>query len=161
MPQVQLNGGYQVGTRGNQGRGRPGFGKGNQGQGATTKPGRPNPQARAQVVALNRVDSNASAFIEGKILTFCKKARVLIDLGSTHSFIATPFTCTLELDSKVISCDVIVSTPLGKQLGSNIHYKDCEIGLGSVTLMGDLIRLPIEDYDAILEWTGCPGIMRR
>jgi hypothetical protein len=42
---------------------------------------------------------------------------------------------------------VIVSTPLEKQLSSNICYKGCEIKIGDEILTGDLIRLPIDDYD--------------
>jgi hypothetical protein len=75
---------------------------------------------------------------------------VLIDLGSTHSFIVSLFACILNLDNKGTPCNVVVSTPLGKQLGSDLSYGDCEMKLGSVTLVGDLIRLPIEDYDIIL-----------
>jgi hypothetical protein len=45
---------------------------------------------------------------------------------------------------------VIVSTPLGKQLSSNVCYKDCEIRIGGDILKGDLIRLPIDDYDITL-----------
>jgi hypothetical protein len=97
--------------------------------------------------ALNRVDTTASAVVEGKILISNNEARVLIDPGSTHSFIAMPFTYVLKLDNKATPCNVIVSTPLGEQLGSNICYKNCEIRLGSVVLTGDLICLPIVDYD--------------
>jgi hypothetical protein len=88
--------------------------------------------------------------VEGKILIFGKEAKVLIDPRSTHSFIATPFACALKFNDKAIPCDMLVSTPLGKQLGSKIHYKDYEIGLGGVILTRDLICLSIKDYDAIL-----------
>jgi hypothetical protein len=68
-----------------------------------------------------------------------KEARVLIDSGSTHSFIATLFAHTLELDDKSIPCNVMVSAPLGKQLGTDVCYKDYMIALGYVVLIGDLI----------------------
>jgi hypothetical protein len=35
-------------------------------------------------------------------------------------------------------------------LGINIHYKDYEVGLGSMILIGDLICLSINDCDVIL-----------
>jgi hypothetical protein len=105
---------------------------------------------QARVVALNREDPLATAVVEGMISISDKDARVLIDPGSSHSFIAFPFTCILRLDDKGIPCNVVVSTPLGKQLNSDSCFKDCEIRLGDVTLPGDLIRLPLEDYDIIL-----------
>jgi hypothetical protein len=71
------------------------------------------------------------------------EAKVLIDPGSTHSFFASPFGCILNLDNKATPCNVVVSTPLGKQLGSNLCHRDCPMKLGGVTLVGDLIQLPI------------------
>jgi hypothetical protein len=50
---------------------------------------------------------------------------------------------------------VIVSTSLGKQLSSNICYKEYEMRIAGEILRGDLIRLPIDDYDIILgmDWS--------
>jgi hypothetical protein len=105
---------------------------------------------QARVVALNKEDAVATIEMEGTISISNTEARVLIDLGSTHFFIATSFTHALEIDDKSIPCNIVVSTPLGKWLGSDVCYKDCKIILGGVVLTGDLVRLPIEDFDAIL-----------
>jgi hypothetical protein len=102
------------------------------------------------MVALNPEDANATTVVEGTISLYDIEATVLVDPGSTHFFIASPFTCVLNLDNKAIPCNVVVSSPFGKQLGSDLSYGDCEMKLGNVTLVGDLIHLPIEDYDIIL-----------
>jgi hypothetical protein len=121
-------------------------------QNATIRPGGTNPYVRAQVVVLNREDSNTSAIVEGTILIIGNEAKVLIDPGSTHSFITTPFTGALKFNDKTMPWDVLVSTPLGKQLGSTVRYTDYELGVGNVVLTGDLISLPIDDYYAIVDW---------
>jgi hypothetical protein len=106
------------------------------------------------VVALNREDANASTVFKGTISIYETKVTVLIDLRSTYSFITSSFACVLNLDNKATPCNVVVSTPLGKQLGSNLCYEDCKMEMGGVTLVGDLIRLPIEDYNIIsgMDW---------
>jgi hypothetical protein len=114
------------------------------------RPGGPNPQVQARVATLNRKDAAATAVVEGTISISDNDARVLIKPGSTYSLITSPFACVLRLVDKPIPCNMVVSTHLGKQLGSNICYKDYEIRLGDVTLIGDLIHLPIEDYEIIL-----------
>jgi hypothetical protein len=102
------------------------------------------------VVALNKEDAATSAVVEGMILTSDIEARALINPGSTYSFMATSFAHTLKLDDKSVPYNIVVSTPLGKRLGSNVCYRNCDVRLGSVVLIADLIRLPIEDYNAIL-----------
>jgi hypothetical protein len=106
------------------------------------------------VVAFNREDDNATTVVEGTISLYDTEATILIDLGSTHSFIASLFAYVLNLDNKATPCHVVVSMLLGKQLGSDLSYGDCEMKLGGVTLVGYLICLPIEDCDIILgmEW---------
>jgi hypothetical protein len=106
------------------------------------------------VVALNRKDANAPTVVEGIISLYDTEAILLIDPGFTHSFIASLFTCVLNLDNKATPCNVVLSTPLGKQLGSDLCYGDCEMELGGVTLVEDLMRLPIEDYDIMfgMDW---------
>jgi hypothetical protein len=74
--------------------GRPVYGRGNPGPKFAVRPGVPNPQ----VQALNKEDVATTAVVEGMISISDYEARVLIDPGSTNSFIATPFAYTLELD---------------------------------------------------------------
>jgi hypothetical protein len=70
-------------------RGQPASGRGNKPQNTVVRPKGNNSQVSARVVALNKEDSNASAVVEGTLFISGKEARVLIDPGSTHSFIAT------------------------------------------------------------------------
>jgi hypothetical protein len=102
-------------------------------QGAAARLGKGNAAVRARVVALNREDANTTAVVECKISLSDKEVKVLIDPGSTHSFIASSFVYALALDDKAVPCNVVVSTHLGKQLDSNLCYKDCEMRLGGVT----------------------------
>jgi hypothetical protein len=90
------------------------------------------------------------AVVEGKISISCIEAKVLIDLGSTHSFIASHFACALSFSDKAIPCNVVVSTLLGRRVDSKICYEDCEVRLGNVVLAVDLIYLPMDDFDIIL-----------
>jgi hypothetical protein len=82
------------------GRGRPTAGKGNQAPGNTAKSAKSNTSVRARVVALNKEDTLAAAVVEGTISLFDIEAVVLIDPGSTHSFIGSQFSCALNLDHK-------------------------------------------------------------
>jgi hypothetical protein len=109
-----------------------------------------NAPVQARVVALNREDTNATAVVEGKISISGTEAKVLIDPGSTHSFIASHFACALSFGDRAVHCNVVVSTPLGKRMRSNVCYEDYEVRLGDVILATDLARLPIDDYDIIL-----------
>jgi hypothetical protein len=59
--------------------------------------------------------------VEGKISISGTKAKVLIDPGSTHSFIAPRLACALSVDDKAVPCNVVVSTPLGRRVGSKVH----------------------------------------
>jgi hypothetical protein len=90
------------------------------------------------------------AVVEGKISIAGTEAKVLIDPGSTHSFIASHFACALSFGDKAITCNIVLSTPLGKRVDSKVCYEDCEVRLGDVVLAADLMRLPIYDYDIIL-----------
>jgi hypothetical protein len=103
------------------------------------------------VVAFNRKDANAMAMVEGKISISGTEAKVLIDLGSTHSFIVSHFACALSFGDKAVPCNVVVSTHLGRRVGSKVCYEDCEVRFGDVVLATDLMCLPIDNYDIILE----------
>jgi hypothetical protein len=141
---------YLGAIRGGYTRGRSGPVRGNQGQTPTIRPGGPKPQVQAQVVALNKEDLDAAAVAEGKDSIFGKKAKISIDTSSTLSFIASTFACTLGAESEEIPYEVMVSTPLGKQMCSNRTYGNCDITLRDVILRGNHICLPVRDYDAIL-----------
>jgi hypothetical protein len=65
-------------------------------------------------MALIKEDSDATAVVEGKVSIFGKEAKILIDPGSTHSFIASAFACTLGAETEEIPYEVMVSKPLGK-----------------------------------------------
>jgi hypothetical protein len=65
--------------------------------------------------------------VEGKISISGTKAKVLIDPRSTNSFISPRLACTLSIDDKAVPCNVAVSTPLVRGVGSKVCYEDCEV----------------------------------
>lgn len=54
----------------------------------------------------------------------------------------TPLSYTLE-----------VNTPLGESWLIQKVYRDCPIMIGNDTLLADLVPLPLNDFEVILEWT--------
>jgi hypothetical protein len=80
------------------------------------------------VVVLNREDAAATAVVEGMILISDNEARVLM-FQVLAFFVDMLFVCALEFDSRITPYDMVMSTPLGEQLGSDACYKDCDIKL--------------------------------
>lgn len=77
-------------------------------------------------------------------------AKVLIDPGASHSYIAQNFDRKLDLPSMSLPYTPEVNTPLGESWLVQTIFKDCPIMIGSETLPVDLVPLPLNDFEVIL-----------
>ena len=118
---------------------------------------RPNPTAgrgqlqQGRVFALVPGDVQASTSVVSGILTIDSyPAHVLIDSGSTHSFVTPYFATKLSTPPQPLNFTLHVSTPSGdSMIGSHI-FRDCEIQVHDVLLHVNLIPLDIQHFDVIL-----------
>ncbi|XP_071917092.1 uncharacterized protein [Coffea arabica] len=95
---------------------------------------------------------DSSEVVEGTIPVFHRFAKVLVDLGATHSFVNPNFMCGIDIKPASLPYDLEVSTPMGDhRLITSMVYKDCKIWVGKRKLLGDLINLSIKRYDVILD----------
>ena len=109
------------------------------------------PKVQGRVFAITEQDAKASkSVVTGTIPIFSHTARVLIDPGSTHSFVSCAYMkyadCVLEL----LDFELSVSTPLGKTMVAEFICKSCVIKIGGNELLADLILLEIQEFDVIL-----------
>ena len=94
--------------------------------------------------------ASAPNVITGKIFLYDIEAYVLIDLGSTHSFIAPIITSCLHQEPGILDKELIVHTPFGEFLVVRTVYKDCAVRINTEEFPADLIVLPLLELDVIL-----------
>ncbi|XP_043813425.1 uncharacterized protein LOC122721247 [Manihot esculenta] len=113
------------------------------------QPGRPRTQAR--VFAMTQQEAQASPeVVTGMLTIFNKDAYILIDPGSTHSFISQSFSKHANRELKPLDCGLAVSIPVGDSVVCEHVYRDCVVKLGDHELLVDLIPLCLQDLDVIL-----------
>jgi hypothetical protein len=76
---------------------------------------------------------------------------VLINPGSTHSYINRDCACHFGWDGLKLPYTLLVSTPLGKSVEAGKYISGCVIKEGKEKLPRYFIEMPFEDYDLILE----------
>ena len=76
--------------------------------------------------------------------------QILIDPGSTHSFVSHALAHCLEFGLRELRCPMIVSTPFGRKVGTYTGYGDGWIVLGNSEFPVELTFLDIKDFDIIL-----------
>ena len=80
-----------------------------------SQPSRPHTQAR--VFALTQQEAHATPDVVTGILTiFGHEAYILIDPGSTHSFISRTFSMHAGREMRPLYCTLVVATPVGNSL---------------------------------------------
>ena len=95
--------------------------------------------------------SDLSEVIESTIPIFHRLAKILIDLGSTHSFVTPTFMYDFDVKPEQLPHDLEVRTPTSDQrIITNTIYKNYKICVGEHKLWVDLISLGIKGYDVIL-----------
>ncbi|KAG5549121.1 hypothetical protein RHGRI_014480 [Rhododendron griersonianum] len=119
--------------------------QGGRGRGASgsTAPGR--------VFAVTRQRAQASpGVVTGTLVISGSYARVLLDPGSTHSFVSNVFSKYLDKPAKVLNIALAISTPVGDVVVINVSFSGCELVIGGRKLVVDLLPLDMNDFDIIL-----------
>ena len=74
----------------------------------------------------------------------------MIDIGSTHSYVASAIAGTLNLDYETSSREMTVVSPLGQTVVVSKLYKDVPLEVQGVAFWADLMELPFGEFDLIL-----------
>ena len=123
---------------------------------APTPPGKSGSSAKskvpARVYAINKEDIDKEVdVVEGMFPVSGKLAKVLFDLGSTHSFVRPKFMQELSLKREELPHWVEVSVPTGdKRLITDKIWKACDVLVCNRKCPANLISLSINGYDVIL-----------
>ncbi|GAV90868.1 RVP_2 domain-containing protein [Cephalotus follicularis] len=92
----------------------------------------------------------STSVVGGTIYVYGFSARVLMDSGASHSFIASRFASCLNVFPDCMPYVLDVRTPTGGSMRTDSVYRGCEISMAGVPVYADLIVLPIHDFDVIL-----------
>ena len=139
-----------ISTSFGRGRGRRGAGSTGGGIGRSQAQSS-NPPSQARIFALTRGEAEvAPEVITGKVLLYQLEVYILIDPGSTHSFISSRMTSHFRKSHEILDIKVNVYTPLGEVEVVDRVYRDCPIQIGNTELKADLIILPFQEFDIIL-----------
>ena len=112
--------------------------------------GRSMTSGRAFALSMQDVQATPDV-VTGMLIVCDKNARVLIDPGSTHSFISPSFMMHVEGVSLIpLDYDVYISTPIGDVVNISNVYRDCMLKIGNNELLVDLMPLYMQDFDIIL-----------
>ena len=133
------------------GKGRGGNGSG-QGEGAS---GRGARFAEARQLALvyaacRREEGDAPDIITGTFLISSMPYTALIDVGSTHSYVACAISGSLGVPSEETVNGVFLLSPLGHSVKVDKLYRDVPIETQGKVFSRDLMELPFGEFDLIL-----------
>ncbi|XP_028097427.1 uncharacterized protein LOC114297231 [Camellia sinensis] len=106
-------------------------------------------QGRVFALVLGNVQ-NTESVVLGIISTCAQNAYVLIDSGSTHSFVSYVFSRKLTRPLEPMNYLLSISKPSGGSMIYAYVYPACDIVIGNVTLYVDLLPLDIDHFDCIL-----------
>ena len=92
---------------------------------------RQNPRAQGRVFSMTHKDTQATSdVVRGTLRIHTLFAKVLIDPGSTHSFVAVSFVGLLDMHVNTMDFDLIVATPMGDSIMASKMLKNCPIMIG-------------------------------
>ena len=108
-------------------------------------------RAQARVYAATQQEAAAAPdVVTGTMSIMSYDACVLIDPGSTHSYMSASFASHVEEVPNDLIEEIIVSTPVGNSVNCNKVYKDCLIVVDGCETRADLVLLPLNEFDVIL-----------
>ncbi|XP_073129391.1 uncharacterized protein [Henckelia pumila] len=104
-------------------------------------------------MAYDQVDPN-TAIVTGMINVSSNPAHVLIDTGSTHSFISFEYVNKSGLVPDKSISGFSISLPSREELSSDLIIRRCSVQMQSHELLADLIILNMSDFDVIfgMDW---------
>ncbi|CAL1410109.1 unnamed protein product [Linum trigynum] len=104
-----------------------------------------------RIFAMRREEADAAPeVVTGMITLYRHSAFVLIDSGSTHSFISTKFARNLRIPSVKLGQNLGVRTPVGDTLIVDSVIRNCTITVAGYEFEANLIILPFDEFDVIL-----------
>src|SRR5262249_17779533 len=77
-------------------------------------------------------------------------ARVLLDLGATHSFISLSFSMRIDQSAYRLKTPLSMSTPISDEIEVDIFYPSYLVFIEGKILPANLIVLHVMDFDVIL-----------
>ena len=88
--------------------------------------------------------------VRGTFLLFSSWARVLLDTGATHSFIATSCVTTLGLETSPLDLPLYVDTSIGGRVLLDRVCRECDLTIAERIFVFDFIVLDMIAFDFIL-----------
>ena len=83
---------------------------------------------QARVFAVTQQDADtAPDVVTGMISVFDRDAHILIEHGTTHSFISMGFISNVNVESQPIDCSIVVSLPTGDSRLAESVYMDSRV----------------------------------
>ncbi|KAA3479974.1 DNA/RNA polymerases superfamily protein [Gossypium australe] len=116
-------------------------------------------RAPARAYAIQALEEASSPdVITGTFTLYDTSVITLIDPGCTHSYICINlvFNKTLPVESTEVV--IKVSNPLGKSVLVDKVCKNCQLMFQDICFPADLMLLPFDEFDIILELSGLPPI---
>ena len=108
-------------------------------------------QGQARVYAITRHEaSTAPDVVTGIFSILDHDAFVLIDPGSTCSFVFSEFVFRVHDNIESLECSLYVSMPAGGIVVVNSIVRACPIKVGDELLYADLIVIKLKEFDVIL-----------
>ena len=112
---------------------------------------RPMPTALERTYAMKtREDQDAPEVIASIFSLYDIEMHVLIDPGSTHSYICTEHVFDRMSLVEKLPYDMLVSSPLGHSFRVNRVYKNCHLMTHDREFSADVLALPFHEFDLIL-----------
>ena len=107
--------------------------------------------SQARVFTLTPQDAQASnVVVAGTLLVCYFNARVLFDLGASHSFVSPIFASRMRWKPSKLLIPLSVVTPLSDELETNIVFPSCPVLVEGRELLADLVLLDVTDFNMIL-----------
>ena len=88
--------------------------------------------------------------VRDTFLVFSSWARVLVDTGASHSFIAKSFSTGLRLETDTLDPPLYVDTPIGGRVLLDRVCRGCDLTIGKRTFVFDFTVLDMMAFDVIL-----------
>ena len=85
-------------------------------------------------------------------------AHVLFDTSASHSFIYALFVSILGLEFKTLDSMMSVGIPLGRDCKLSYGYSSISIEIGGRRFLSDLVVMPREQFEVILNMDCFHGI---
>ncbi|GKV32449.1 hypothetical protein SLEP1_g41058 [Rubroshorea leprosula] len=110
------------------------------------------PKVQRKVFAIPEQQAqNTPIVIKANIPISFGNAHVLIDYGSTHSFVSSKYVPFLHVEPETLDCVLVVNTLSKEVLTSKTIYRSCRVMVEGRVLLVDLILLGIMEFDVILD----------